>query len=531
MDDVLQGLFPLRVNVEEGVFRSNILSAIKRDLPWLQQQDANHGKVCIVAGGPSLVDGLQKLKWMAANGYKIIAVNNTAKWLIDRDIRPDYHVLLDARPSCARFIQPGIMCLIASQCSPEVFDATELKILWHPNIEGIQEFIVDRECALIGGGTTVGLQAMSIAYTMGYRDMTLFGFDGSYRGQEGHAYPQAENDGEPLVKVQFAGRDFMCARWMVRQVEEFRGVLKQLVELDCSIKVEGDGYLQSTVAEMLKTTLTAVYDLAVSPPTYDFLSFLVEAEKERVKKRHTYINIIFVPGPKGGFRDDNLPPSVEERQGMLHRICVSACRLLPSVRNVSILGERTEIQGDIFPQGWTVLTPISCYGSAYVKDAIRPLRATSLAKSIVKRPRPYVTITMREAGYWPERNSNHQAWENASSFFVSQGYEVVVINDTMQAIDAVAWDIDLRLATYEGAVCNLGVNGGPIGLLYFSNSPYLIFKIVTKSVYSSSIEFLRKNGIEEGDQFGANGRIVWKDDDVETIISEFTEFMNIKEAA
>ena len=36
----------------------------------------------------------------------------------------------------------------------------------------------DEGAVLIGGGTTVGLQALSIAYALGHRKIHLFGFDG-----------------------------------------------------------------------------------------------------------------------------------------------------------------------------------------------------------------------------------------------------------------------------------------------------------------------------------------------------------------
>lgn len=528
---LLQGLFPITVNVGEEALHTNIRSAVLRDVPWLQQVPAHNGRVVIVAGGPSLSGCAYQLKKLAEQGWAIIAVNNTAQWLLERGIVPTYHVILDARPELTRFLTPyeGITYLLASQCAPAIFDAaTGPVILWHPNIEGIQDFIGEREAALIGGGTTVGLQAMSLAYTLGYRVLHLVGFDSSYRDGDGHAYAQPENDGEPVIQVAFAGRTFTCARWMIHQVEEFKGLLKQLVDLDCTVTVAGDGFLQETMREMLRTTLTAVYDLAVSPPTYEFLSFLCAAEKARLQHGHTYLDVVFMPGPKDGFRDDALPPSLEERHSMLHRICVSACRLLPSVRTVTVRADRQPVSGTIFPDGWTVLTPVSHYGMQWVVEGLpQALRATEYAKKRVRyTPRSYITITLRQSSYWPERNSNLHEWTAAARVLQARGYEVVWVPDTDTSDSIMSWDIDFRLALYEGAACNLMIANGPLMLAVLSTVPYLAFKMVTEACPSTTPEFMRQHGYDVGFQFSANGRCIWKEDTCDTIVDAVEDYLN-----
>ena len=59
---------------------------------------------------------------------------------------------------------------------------------------GIARF-TDKPVHLIGGGTTVGLLAMSLAFLRGFRKIHLYGFDSCYRGDEHHAYAQNLNDG------------------------------------------------------------------------------------------------------------------------------------------------------------------------------------------------------------------------------------------------------------------------------------------------------------------------------------------------
>lgn len=282
--------------------------------------------------------------------------------------------------------------------------------------------------------------------------------------------------------------------------------------------------------------LTAVYDLAVSPPTYDFLSFLAEAERARKAGGYDYIDVVFMPGPKGGFRNDNLPPSIEAREGMLHRVCVSACRLLPSVRNVTVRKDRTHVQSDVFPKDWNVNTPVSRYGTTYLRNGGPILTATKSAKDIIKErfTRPYVTITVRQSGYWPERNTTLAEWGHVANEIERMGYHIVWVPDTngeQIGFSPAAFDIDLRLALYEGALCNFAVSNGPCALLYLSNSPYLVFKMVVDSCPSTTAKFLASHGLNVGDQMNNRGRIVWEDDRAEVILSAFKDFMNQPRAA
>lgn len=247
----LTQLMPIRVNVEDDAFYSNIKSAIARDLPWLMMKEPHDGHAVIVGGGPSLQNTFNEIRWRKELGQHVFSLNNTGRWLREKRIEPDAQILLDARPSNARFVLQGPKSYLASQCAPETFDAADNITLWHPHVEGIQEFIGDRETALIGGGTTVGLQAMSIVYALGYRLIHLHGFDSCYRGDEHHAYEQSENDFDQPVQVDCAGQSFWCAKWMVHQADNFVTSARQLADLDCTITVAGDGLIPTLAREMM----------------------------------------------------------------------------------------------------------------------------------------------------------------------------------------------------------------------------------------------------------------------------------------
>jgi uncharacterized Rossmann fold enzyme len=234
-------------NTDGGTILDNARSALQRGLRELAYVPA-HDRVCaIVGGGPSLPDCIDRLP----DTVDCIALNAAATWLLDRGI-PCHQAILDARIEMAGMVdRRALSFLIASQCHPSVLDAVPLinSTMFHPNIAGLAE-IVPKDTPLIGGGTTVGLQAMVIAYVLGYRKIHLIGMDSSYRDDAGHAYAQPLNDNDKRIDVIVAGRTFSAAPWMAQQAEEFQQVSASLANMGCEIIVHGDGLLPAVAQEM-----------------------------------------------------------------------------------------------------------------------------------------------------------------------------------------------------------------------------------------------------------------------------------------
>jgi len=250
----LDDTIPIVCNTEDHEIFGNITAAVARDLPWLQLSTPHDGVAVIVGGGPSMKALLPMIAGHKAAGHKVFAVNGTIPTLAGVDVTPDYFVLLDARAHNQGFVHPNkdTKYLIASQCSDGVFEALvgHDVTLWHPAYPGIQEYIGERVCALIGGGTTVGLQAMSIAFCMGYRSIHLYGFDSSYSNGEGHAYAQDANAEDPREGYWIGGKEYIAAPWMARQAMEFQTAAKQLAEEDAIIQVHGYGLLPAIAKAM-----------------------------------------------------------------------------------------------------------------------------------------------------------------------------------------------------------------------------------------------------------------------------------------
>lgn len=538
------GITPVAVdcNVSDERLFSNVRKNGKRGLSDVQIEKEKTVPALIVGGGPSVLEQLDTILKMKSEGAVVFALNNAAAFLVEHGIRPDYQIVLDARIGNVDFVRydRADCLLLASQCSPLLFDVAlerGAKVrIWHPLIEGIEPHTGVEGPCLIGGGTTVGLSGLCLVYTLGHRDVHLFGYDSSRVGDSSHAYEQALNANDEVLRVSVSDRTFYASYAMVAQAQKFPHLAKELMTLGCNLSMYGDGLLQHMMKEACRDekVLTAVYDLATSPPTYEFIPFLADAETVRVKGGFDVLDVVFMPGPMHGFRDDNLPPDAVEREGMLHRVCVSACRLLPSVRNVSVLKRRQAIEGDVFPAEWAEDKPVSHYGPFILKRANRCLKATESARRRAKAlvSGEYATITLRQSDYWPERNSNLEAWTLAASLLKSYGVTPVFIPDTQGeaperylSLPEASWDIDLRLALYEGAKLNLAVSNGPLVLMCCSEVPYMVFKMLTDGGHmATKAAFYKAHGIEVGDQFGPNGKIVWADDTAENVSHEIRQF-------
>lgn len=239
-------------NTNDETLFANIGENSRKHRSWIKMLEAHDGHAVIVGGGPSLQEHLPTIKKRKDLGQTIFALNGAAKFLNENGIIPEYQVILDARPDNIALIGSAKKYLIASQCDPAIFKALGDPFVWHPAIEDIEEHLPahDDDYALIGGGTTVGLSAMCLAYTLGYRKLHLFGYDSSHRATLGHAYKQPINATEPLCKVTLGGKTFTASLTMARQAELFPEVCNNLIDLGCIVTVDSDGLIMEVMHQM-----------------------------------------------------------------------------------------------------------------------------------------------------------------------------------------------------------------------------------------------------------------------------------------
>src|ERR1019366_620938 len=235
-------------NTDEDTIAGNIRNALKLPFPWLNMLDAHDRHAVIVGGAPSLKNDIAEIHERQRQGQFIFSTNGTYNYLIENDILPDAHVMMDAREENKEFIRPisDSVHYYASQCHLAVFEkAKNLDVvLWHPMIDGVLGVIGENTGdPLVGGGTSVGLKSIALAWILGYRSFHIYGMDSSYTGGENHAYKQPLNDGERVIEVVMNGKKYQAAPWMATQVENFKELVKALVEGGCTMTVHGEGLL------------------------------------------------------------------------------------------------------------------------------------------------------------------------------------------------------------------------------------------------------------------------------------------------
>jgi hypothetical protein len=307
--------------------------------------------------------------------------------------------------------------------------------------------------------------------------------------------------------------------------------------------------------------LFAFYDLKVAPVTFDFLWFLAAADLERRRCGLKSIHVVIVPGSHEGLRqernDYNVVIDAQARYARIHNILVQACRVLPSCTGLTVATSRSEgaflrtVARHVMPADYEPALPVfagpqSCLEAARNGEAgVACLRAPAEELRVVDAwvkthagSRRVVGITLRGYGYMPARNSNLSAWVAFAHSLDKSRYCPVFVPDTNDTIEGLrpelqeftvfpeaAWNIALRMAFFERAFLNLGVNNGPMGLAWLNaRVRYATLKIETPQVPQSSLGFIRSFGFEPGKSLPFATPLqewVWQDDTKEVIAATF----------
>jgi hypothetical protein len=266
------------VNVDDDTILKNVRSAIKRPYPQIRPQQPCAERVVLVGGGPSLLDTEDELVALVREGAKLVTVNGAYQWCLERNLFPKTQIVMDARATNARFLDPVIpRCnyVLASQCAPEVWDAVEGRPdvwMFHAaaGSDGPLKTLLDEhylgQWFGVGGGTTVATRAISLLRTLGYLRFDLFGVDSCFLHGQHHAYAQAENAHDRPIKFSAhppgrpdLARVFDCTPWHVKQLEDFLQMLR--VNGDhFLLNIHGDGLLAYALASSAQLEWTTTED-------------------------------------------------------------------------------------------------------------------------------------------------------------------------------------------------------------------------------------------------------------------------------
>lgn len=272
----------MRVNTTDDQLCENIRTNIAKQFPQFSPLDPlgngyseNPRHLVLVGSGWSLKepDVYEELRQQHFEQACIVALNGSAKWLLERNIRPSAHVILDARPENIEFITdpiPGCKYFLCSQVHPSLFDkvADRDVTIFHALTDNatkerdiLDDYYGKHHWFRIPACGNVGVTSMLLFRFLGYKFQHLFGYDSCYKSDgEHHAFPQSLNDKECVAefKVGTEGRVFKCSPWQAAQARNFLDVI-QLNGALFELNIHGDGllaYLIRVAAKMPDEPIT-----------------------------------------------------------------------------------------------------------------------------------------------------------------------------------------------------------------------------------------------------------------------------------
>lgn len=216
------------------------------------------------------------------------------------------------------------------------------------------------------------------------------------------------------------------------------------------------------------------YDLGKAPASWDFLNFLINAEIERQMAGADRLGVHFIPGPKDGFRDDGLGRPLDQRQAILENVMRPALKLINAVEldydNVPAPSYLPSMTVELAKRG-TIIPHFTV-----PEDALAEVDAYLAG-------RVPIVITLREASYYPQRNSKLDNWI-ALAKQISE--PVIFVRDTAKADEPIdgfetcpraSRDFLFRAALMQRARINLMVANGPMGLMqHMRGTQWIMFK-------------------------------------------------------
>jgi tetratricopeptide (TPR) repeat protein len=304
----------------------------------------------------------------------------------------------------------------------------------------------------------------------------------------------------------------------------------------------------ATAASQPDAALWAFYDLAVSPTGYDFATFLALAALAMRRGGYRGFHAVIVP-PTGTAEPSSASEPITEaqRRSRVGRLLVPLTELMADCIGVSVCATRQEADElwrchntNQFPDRYAPSRPVAdAFQWAYIVaalacgEALPGWRATDRARREVDDwlearagDRDIVTITLREASYFSDQNSDVDAWADLIRGLDPALYFPVILRDTEKASDPLppplasfasfadaALDVRLRAALYERAALNMMSANGPMQLLWLNPAlASLVFIPIAFDNPRGCPVPLRSMGFELGPQpseLGPRHRIIW----------------------
>lgn len=238
--------------------RSNIESV--PDYPRIKPLEKRDGTFSVIGYGPSLRANLSYIRSDILAGHAVCTTSGAHDYLLSHGIVPDYHADMDPRERKAEFLKnahPDIHYLMASVCHPAMWKNLEGRkvSIWHlSDGSEIESWIAEREPGSFvhPSAQCIGLNAIILGHTLGYRDFNIYGVDCSYADGSSHAgYHNGTCGDDRRVMVKCGNHAFQTRVEWIQYARNFVDHMVPRME-GCTFKVFGDGLMQQMLREGLK---------------------------------------------------------------------------------------------------------------------------------------------------------------------------------------------------------------------------------------------------------------------------------------
>lgn len=261
--------------------------------------------------------------------------------------------------------------------------------------------------------------------------------------------------------------------------------------------------------------------------------------------------VVIVPGKRmvvseGGALKEFQKCTPGEQEYRLNNLILGLC---PKAIVCQSRAEAQELWHEgCWPPGYRVDRPVAAHNMGVIlkQEKILPFMPTqeyldAVAADGWTDPK-MVVLTMRHSNIKTGRNSNIEEWVKAADWMRTIGLMPVFVPDTdfpnmtfggHKSCPKAALDVQYRLALYESAYCNMGVNNGPMALNVFSRRPVIYFRPITHGYQETTEAHWRANGIPVRSQFpwfSIVQRIIWDGtDDAENIQKQTEIWLKARE--
>lgn len=241
-----------------GERKANISAA--PNFERVNPQEEREGVFCVIGYGPSLRKTLDHIRRDILSGHAVCTTSGAHDYLISNGIIPDFHTDMDPRARKAEFLNTphkDIHYLMASVCHPDTWvklDGYKTSI-WHlSDAPEIEDFIAWSEPGsyVHPSAQCIGLNAIILGHTLGYRKFHIYGVDCSYADGQSHAGQHNGTCGDDRrVGVYCGGMEFSTR---VEWIQYARNFIDEMIPKmpGCEFKVFGEGLMQQMLRQGLK---------------------------------------------------------------------------------------------------------------------------------------------------------------------------------------------------------------------------------------------------------------------------------------